>query len=205
MKRRIERRESCDRCLAMKIREDMGSRGSDIEPMPSRAYHQIQDDHLRKWPTAMSPTAISPTAISPTDQRWTDHKRNPPAPPTAVSPDVASPVFTEILPYPPIGAMFHELDVERDHIPYPPSRPQGPQYQFDESDDEDVTPPTPPPKPHYRELEDRPRVPRLDVGSFEAPYRPARRQDARQDEPKLGAPGRAYSISSYYYSNQNAF
>ena len=189
VKRRLERRESCNRCLAMQLREKMASRGSDIEPMPSRAYHKLQDGHIRISPTATSPTITSPSK----------HIKTPPTRPTASSPSFSSSVYTETVPYPPVGAKYHELDVEQKHIPYLPSSPRRPQYVFEDSDDDEPPPPTPPPKPQYRERAERPPLPKLDVG----PYQTSKRQNLRRGESKMGAPGRAYSISSYYYSNHN--
>ena len=226
MKRRLERRESCDRCLAMRLKEDIASRGSDIEPMPSRAYHKIQDDHIR----------ISPTPTSPThDYSPTHNTRTPPTPPTpstATSPSFISPVPMETVPnpYPLVGKRYHELDVEQKHVTYLPTSPTSPRYRFEDSDDDEPAPPTPPPKLQYREREvtshevtadessfsrfqkarmelaamtdpNRPPIPRLKVGVLKKPYGSEWPGDERRDDPKLGPPTRAYSISSYYYSN----
>ena len=197
MKRRSERRDSCDRCLAMKLKEEMASRGSDIEPMPSRAYLTTYDTYV-KGPS---------TDTSPVHEDFPHYgSRSRTSPPAATSPTLISPIFTETLPTPnPLFCeKYHELDVEQRHFPYTPTTPREPQYRFEESDDDDeIPPPTPPPKPQYREPEERPRLPKLDVRPFKRPNGYPKLGDDRRDEMRLGAPSRAYSISSYYYDNGN--
>lgn len=231
VKRRLQRRQSCDRCLAMQLREKIASRGSDIEPMPSRAYHRLPNGYI-----GVSPVSTSPTAVA-----TFDYVKTPPTPPTpptaALTPGFTSPIFTETIPTPPVGARLHELDaeqrhvcypssspqrlqhfddveqrhvpcppspcpdnVEHRHLTYPPPTPRGLQYRFDDSEDEEPTPPTPPPKPEYRERVNRPPLPRINIERHQWP----RPWEVRKDS-NLGAPSRAYSISSYYYSNRNEF
>lgn len=176
----------------MRLRGDLAWRGSDIEPMPSREYYKIQDDHIR----------VSPTATSPTHD-ISHNTGTPSTPSTATLPCSTSSSSTETAhtPYPLVGDRYHELDVEQKHIPYQPTSPRSPRYQFEDSDDDETTPPTPPPKLHYRKWEERPPMPRLNVGQFKRPYGSKWPGDDRRDDPRLGAPSRAYSISSYYYSN----
>ena len=192
VKRGLERRESCDRCLALQLREKIAFRGSDIESMPSRAYHPPQVDHMR-----ISQTSTSRTAVSPIDQIKT-----PLTPPTAaLTPSFASPIVTETIPVPtPVGARYHELDVEQEHIPYPPSSPRRPQYRFEDSDDDEPAPPIPPPKPRCPDRAHRPPPLKLNVRPSPTPIL----GDGRGNESRLGAPSRAYSISSYYYDKNES-
>lgn len=178
----------------------MASHGSNIDATPSRAYHKAQESHSKFSTTTTSSSGFD---IPPFE-----HQHCHPSPPTALLPSFTSPIYTETLPTPiPFSeARYHELDVEQKHISYPPISPRTPQYRFEESDDdEELIPPTPPPKPQYREPEDRMVIPRLDVRPFKRPYGMARLRDERRDDPRLGAPSRAYSISSYYYDNRNEF
>ncbi|KAL8824781.1 MAG: hypothetical protein Q9191_004819 [Dirinaria sp. TL-2023a] len=151
VKRRLERRESCDRCLTMRLKEDMASRGSDIVPMPSRAYHKIQDDHIWISPTPTSPTRDFPS-VRGTSTGTPPTPPTPPTPSTAISPSFISPVPTETVPNrsPRVGERYHELDVEQQHITYVSTSPRSPRYRFEDSDDDESAPPTPPPKLQYR-------------------------------------------------------
>lgn len=191
IKRRLERRESCEKCLAMQLREKIAFRGSDIEPMASRAYDPLQGKHIR-----ISQTSTSTTAVSSIDQL-----KSLPTPPTAaLSPSSASPIFVETIPVPlPLGARYHELDVEQQHIPNPSSSPRRPQYQFEDSDDDDPSPPAPPPKLRCSEPPARP--PPLKHNA--RPYQASRLGDVRRDESRLGASSRTYSIDSYYYKEND--
>ena len=193
LKRRLERRQSCDRCLVIQLREKISSRGSDIESMPSRAYHKLSDGHLRISPNSTSPTAVPPY----------DDVKTPPIPPTAaLPPSFTSPAFTETIPIQPsMGGRYHELDVEQRHLMYTPTSPRGLQYRFDDSEDDEPHPATAPPKPQYRERVDRSPLPKIDI----RPYETSEGREWRNDEARLGAPSRTYSISSYYYSYQNDF
>jgi len=177
----------------MQLREKIALRGSDIEPIPSRAYHPLRGDHIR-----ISQTSTSATAVSPIDQIKT--RLTPPV--AALTPSFASPTVTEKIPIPsPIEARYHELDVEQKHIPYPSSSPRRPQYRFEDSDDDEPSPPAPPPKLRCPEPPERPLPLKLDVRTYQA----SRMDDGRGDESRLGAPSRAYSISSYYYSKEHEF
>ena len=193
VRRRLERRQSCDRCSVFQRTEEISSRGSDIEPMPSRAYHKLSDGHLRISPTSTSPTAVSPC----------DDIKTPPIPPTAaLTPSFTSSAFTETIPIPPsMGARYDELDVEQRHLTYTPSSPRGLRYRFDDSEDDEPHPPTPLPKPQYRERVDRSPLPKIDV----RPNETSKGREWRNDEARLGAPSRAYSVSSYYYSHHGDF
>lgn len=215
----------------MRLKEDMASRGSDIEPMPSRAYHKLQDDHIKVSPTT-SPTT-SPKTSPMREFSPLHNTRTPPTRSTATSPSFISPVPMETVstPYPLVGQRYHELDVEQKHTTYLSKSPRSPRYQFEDSDDDEPAPPTPPPKLQYRERHDtlhkpvvdessfgrfqrarlelaamtgsdRPLVPRH-VGPLKRPYGSEWPGDERRNDPRLGPPTRAYSISSYYYSNGN--
>lgn len=175
----------------MQLREKIAFQGSDIEPMPSRAYHTLQGDHIR-----ISRTSTSSTAVS-----LIDEIKPPPTPPTAALVlNFATPTNTEKNSVPsPIGARDHELDVEQKHIPCPSTSPRRPQYCFEDSDDDEPSPPAPPPKLRRSEPPCRPPPLELDV----RPYQASRLGDFLGDESRLGAPSRAYSISSYYYSKEN--
>ena len=187
MQRKLERRESCDRCLTMTLREKMASGGSSIEPMPSRQYGRYQQNNetrVKTPPTAMvSSASTSPTAVSPLD-----------------------PLFSGNLSYPPIGAKFAELDVERNQKPWVSTRRR--YYEIDD-DDDDVPPPTPPPKPREDRLGQVPypsSVPefiKIDREQSRTPFRKQAEYWRKQRE--LEEPRRAYSISSYYYKMDEPF
>ena len=178
MKRKLQRRESCDKCLTMKLREEMGSRGSSIEPMPSRQYdryHEANQVQIQSPPTAMTfSVATSPTAVSP--------------------------LFSGSLPYPPVGSKVSELDVERGHKPWVSTRPR-----YYEIEDDDVPPPTPPPKPREDRLGQLPypsSIPdfiKMEREHSRSPLPPPSQRGYRRGFGGIEVPRRAYSISSYYY------
>lgn len=188
VQRKLERRESCDRCLTMKLREKMASGGSSIEPMPSRQYGRYQQNsepRVKTPPTAVvSSVATSPTAVSP-----------------------LAPLFSGNLSYPPMGAKLAELDVERNQKPWVSTRRR--YYEIDDDDDDDVPPPTPPPKPREERLGQVPypsSIPELIKEDREQSRTPFRKQaEYWRNQRELEEPRRAYSISSYYYKMDEPF
>ncbi|KAL8787874.1 MAG: hypothetical protein Q9195_007567 [Heterodermia aff. obscurata] len=162
----------------MKLREKMASGGSSIDPMPSRQYGRYQQNNetlIKTPPTAVvSSTATSPTAVSP-----------------------LAPLFPGNLSYPPIGAKFAELDVERNQKPWVSTRRR--YYEIDD-DDDDAPPPTPPPKPREDRLGQVPHpssIPEFIKQDEEQPRTPFRKQaEYWRNQRELEEPRRAHSQSS---------
>ena len=165
----------------------MASRESSIEPMPSRQYGRYKpfdEANIQTPPTAViSSAATSPTAVSPLDPR-----------------------FSKNASYPPIGAKYAELDVERGEKPLPSTRPR--YYEIDDDEDEDILPPTPPPKPREDRLRQVPypsSIPDFVKLEREQPSPFRRQEEYWRNQKALEEPRRAYSISSYYYKMDEPF
>lgn len=166
----------------------MASRESSIEPMPSRQYgryNPFDEANVQTPATAVtSSAATSPTAVSP-----------------------LAPLFSQNASYPPVGAKFAELDVERGEKPLPSTRPR--YYEIDDDEDDDIPPPTPPPKPREDRLRQVPypsSIPDFIKLDREQPSTPFRRQEEYwRNQKALEEPRRAYSISSYYYKMDEPF
>lgn len=179
----------------MKLREKIASRGTSIEPMPSRKYgryQQVNESQIKSPPTAATSAsaATSPTAVSPLAQR-----------------------FSRNASYPPVGDTLADLDVEQGQEKWVSTRPR--YYEIDDDEDEDIPPPTPPPKPREDRLGQVPypsSIPdciKLDQEQSRTPSRsrtPFRKQaEYWRNQRALEEPRRAYSISSYYYKMDEPF